>query len=182
MRTRSRRLLTATTLPPVRRLHLPAVALAVVLVAVGCGSSSASQTTTPPPPPKPGPGQVLFEGTSWAVVVDHGAAHAQHLVRGAWESDASGVVKIDVLGPKPGSTGNPRRTQFAAQLRANAHLVESGLWVDGVELLEKGGGLSPTRGTIYGTTVSPLKPGKHTAVAYARTAVHGTAVAWTFSV
>jgi hypothetical protein len=156
--------------------------LVVALIAVGCGSSSASQTTTPPPPPKPGPGQVLFQGTSWAVVVDHGKARAQHLVDGVWKSDTSGVVKIDVLGPKPGSTGNPRRSQFAAQLRGNADLVESALWVDGVELLEKGGGLSPTRGTIYGTTVSPLKPGKHTAVAYARTAAHGTAVAWTFSV
>jgi hypothetical protein len=155
----------------------------VALIAVGCGSSSGSQKTTPPlPPPKPGPGEVIYQGASWAVVVDVGKASAQHLVGGAWKPDESGVVKIDVLGPKPGSAANPRRLQVAAQLRGNAPLVESALWVDGVELLEKGGGITPTRGTIYGTTVSPLRPGKHTAVAYARTGTHATAVAWTFSV
>ena len=159
-----------------RRLLL----LTVVLLA-GCSSGS-SKPAAPPPPPKPGPGQVVYQGTSWAVVIDHGTAAAQHLVGGVWKADTSGVVKIDILGPKPGSKGNPRRSQFAAQLRGNAELVESALWVDGVELLEKGGGLSPTRGTIYGTTAAPLKPGKHTAIAYARTATHGTAVAWTFSV
>ncbi len=165
-----------TTLPPVRCLPL----LAVVLV-VGCSSGS-SKPAAPPPPPTAGPGRVIYQGTSWAVVLDHGRAFAQHLVAGSWKSDTSGVVKVDILGPKPGSHGNPRRLQVAAQLRGNADLVESALWVDGVELLEKGGGLAPTRGTIYGTTVSPLKPGKHTAIAYARTGTHGTAVAWTFYV
>jgi hypothetical protein len=51
-----------------------------------------------------------------------------------------------------------------------------------VELLEKGGGLSPTRGTIYGAPASPLAKGRHTAIAYARTATHAFAVAWSFSV
>ena len=37
-----------------------------------------------------------------------------------------------------------------SQLSAGSPLVESGLWVDGVELLEKGGGLTATKGTIYG--------------------------------
>ena len=166
-----------------RRLPLLAILLAAALIAGGCGSSSASQTTTtPPPPPKPGPGQVVFQGSSWAVVLHDGRATAMHLVDGAWTPDRSGIVQVDILGPKPGSKGNPPRLQVAAQLRGNADLVESALWVDGVELLEKGGGLTPTRGTIYGTTVSPLAPGKHTAVAYARTGTHGTAVAWTFSV
>jgi hypothetical protein len=166
----------------VRRLPLLAALVTVALIAAGCGSSSASETTTASAPPTPGPGQVVFQGSSWAVVVDHGKAAALHLVNGVWKPDRSGIVKIDILGPKPGSKGNPARLQVAAQLRGNADLVESALWVDGVELLEKGGGLTPTRGTIYGTTVSPLRPGKHTAVAYARTGTHGTAVAWTFSV
>jgi hypothetical protein len=56
------------------------------------------------------------------------------------------------------------------------------LWVDGVELLEKGGGLAPTKGTIYGAPAAPLTKGKHTAIAYARTGTHALAVAWTFSV
>ena len=54
--------------------------------------------------------------------------------------------------------------------------------MDGQELLEKGGGLTPKRGTIYGAPAAPLRRGMHTAVAYARTATHGHAVAWTFRV
>jgi hypothetical protein len=44
----------------------------------------------------------------------------------------------------------------------------------------KGGGLDPKRGTIYGTTYLPLKPGRHVAIAYGRTATTGTAVTWPF--
>ncbi len=65
---------------------------------------------------------------------------------------------------------------------ATSPLVESGLWVDGTELLEKGGGLAPNRGTIYGAPSAPLSAGKHVAVAYGRTADHATAVAWSFRV
>ena len=54
--------------------------------------------------------------------------------------------------------------------------------MDGTELLEKGGGLTPTRGTIYGAP-TPRSPRASTSpVAYARTADHGTAVAWSFRV
>ena len=147
------------------------------MTAAGCGSSS-----KPAAPPTPGPGTVLYQGTAWAVVLDHGRALAQHLVAGRWRTDTSGAVKVSVLGPKPGSTANPATPQVAAALSARSDLAESALWVDGVELLEKGGGLTPTRGTIYGAPAAPLKPGRHTAVAYARTATHATAVAWTFSV
>ena len=64
-----------------------------------------------------------------------------------------------MLGPKPGSTGNPRTPQVAAALSAGDELAESALWVDGVELLEKGGGLTPTKGTIYGAPAAPLAKG-----------------------
>jgi hypothetical protein len=56
------------------------------------------------------------------------------------------------------------------------------MWVDGEELVVKGGGLRPERGTIYGAPGGALAPGKHVAVAYGRTATHATAVAWTFTV
>jgi hypothetical protein len=153
--------------------------LVLALIAAGCGSSSAKK---PSAPPTPGPGRVVFQGTEWAVVVDGGKATAQHLVGDAWKPAAVGSVKIDVLGPKPGSTGNARTPQVAAALSAGSDLTESALWVDGVELLEKGGGLTPTKGTIYGAPAAPLAPGKHTAIAYARTATNALAVAWTFSV
>jgi hypothetical protein len=100
---------------------------------------------------------------------------------GAWRPDRSGVVKVTVLGPKPGSK-QPPITQVAAEMSAKSDLLESALWVDGTELLEKGGGLTPRRGTLYGAPAKALAPGTHTAVAYARTATHGTAVAWTFRV
>jgi hypothetical protein len=152
--------------------------LALAVIAVGCGSSAAK----PSGPPTPGPGQVVYQGTEWAVVIDNGAAAAQHLVGDAWRPAKQGTVKIDVLGPKPGSKGNPPTPQVAASLSAGGDLAESALWVDGVELLEKGGGLTPTKGTIYGAPAAPLAKGKHTAIAYARTATQAFAVAWTFSV
>jgi hypothetical protein len=156
-------------------LRLTILLVAASLLA-GCGS-----TKHVAGPPRPGPGTVVYLGGEWAVVVDHGKATAQHLVGTAWQTDSSGAVKISVLGPHPGSK-QPATPQVAAELRAPAPLVESALWVDGAELLEKGGGLSPTRGTIYGAPASPLAPGQHRAVAYARTATHATAVAWTFHV
>jgi len=152
--------------------------LALAVIAVGCGSSAAK----PSGPPTPGPGQVVYQGTEWAVVIDNGTAAAQHLVGDAWRPAKQGTVKIDVLGPKPGSKGNPATPQVAASLSAGGDLAESALWVDGVELLEKGGGLTPTKGTIYGAPAAPLTKGKHTAIAYARTATQAFAVAWTFSV
>jgi hypothetical protein len=88
-------------------------------------------------------------------------------------------VKIDILGPDGTAARTP---QVAAQMTGKTRLVEEGLWVDGVELLEKGGGLKPTQVTAYGAPERPLKPGKHVAVAYARTATAATAVAWAFTV
>ena len=38
------------------------------------------------------------------------------------------------------------------------------------------------RGTIYGAPTANLKPGTHQVVAFARTATHASAVAWTFRV
>jgi ABC-type glycerol-3-phosphate transport system substrate-binding protein len=147
-----------------------ALALVLALTLAGCGSS---KTSAPP-------GDVVFQGSEWAVAVDGGKATAYRLVDGEWQADTSGAVKVAVLGPKPGSQV-PATPQVAIEMRAPTALVESALWVDGTELLEKGGG-SPTRGTIYGAPAAPLAPGEHTAVAYARTGANATAVAWTFHV
>jgi hypothetical protein len=151
----------------VRRLVL----LALVLAVAACGGSSAKKL----------PGTPLYAGGPWAVVVQHGKATAYHQVGKDWLADTSGKVKIDVLGPKPGSSQGAT-PQFAVQLSANAPLVESGMWVDGEELTVKGGGLKPTVGTIYGAPGMPLARGTHTAVAYGRTDAHAAAVAWTFRV
>ena len=135
--------------------------------------------TTAAAPPKPGPGKVLYQSGGWAVVLDGSTARALRLTADSWRPDTSGRVKISILGPRGIAAATP---QVAAELVATSPLVESGLWVDGTELLEKGGGLTPNRGTIYGAPSAPLSAGKHVAVAYGRTADHATAVAWSFRV
>jgi hypothetical protein len=164
-------------------MRLVAVSLAVVAVSTSCGSMSSDETTTttaaPPSPAAAVGGHTLYRGGSWAVVVTGGRAVALRLVGDAWKPDRSGRVKVSFLGPHAKSVAMP---QVAATISAKSPLVESALWVDGVELLEKGGGLSPKNGTIYGAPAAALAPGKHLAVAYARTATAATAVARAFTV
>jgi hypothetical protein len=147
----------------------------VVLLA-GCGGSNKQAS---PEDALPG-ATTLYESGDWAVVARGPRAVAAHRVDGEWAADDGGRVKIRVLGPAAESRV-ARMPQVAVELTAPAALVESALWVDGTELLVKGGG-SPTRGTIYGAPARPLSRGKHVAVAYARTATDGSALAWTFTV
>ncbi len=157
--------------------------LLIAVVAASCGSAKTASTTTPVAPPDPASAvkgsTTLYQGGEWAVVVKGDSAVALHLVGGEWEPDRTGAVKVTFLGPH--GTVAPI-SQVAAELSAGTPLVESGLWVDGVELLEKGGGLTAKRGTIYGAPSTALAPGKHLAVAYARTASAATAVARVFHV
>ena len=159
--------------------------LAVVVVAA-CGSSKNTAppppTTTAPPSPTAGipGGEALYVGGNWAVVLAGDQAVAVHLVNTTWHTDRSGRVRIAVLGPKPGSVA-PKLPQVAAELRAPRALVETGLWVDGKELVVKGGG-SPLHATIYGAPTGNLSRGQHVAIAYGRTATTGTARAWSFRV
>jgi hypothetical protein len=160
----------------VRRLGL----LGLVVVLAACGSSKTQTTTTTAAAPRV-PGNVLYEGSEWSVSTSGDKATAYHLVGGKWVADRSGIVKIDILGPKPGSK-SAAIPQLAFQLTGNSDLVDSALWLDGTEVLTKGGGLTPDKGTIYGAPGKALKKGKHVVVAYGRTATHGTAVAWVFNV
>ena len=165
-----------TTLPRVRRL--PLLALVAVLAACG-GSNHAGGNTVASGTKAPPPGDVLYKGASWAVALSGTKATAYRLTGGKWAADRSGDPKLDVLGPKPGHkvAATP---QVAFQVEAKTDIVDTAVWVDGVEVLGKGGGLTPRRGTIYGAPGKPLKPGGHLAVAYARDAKHANAVAWAF--
>jgi hypothetical protein len=165
----------------VRRL-VPLLAILIALAA-GCGSTKHAATVpkAPPPPARllgPG-GTVLYAGNDWAVVRRGEQAVAAHLVDGVWRADRSGVVKVELLGPHKRSHRLP---QVAAEISGPSRIVEEGLWIDGVELLEKGGGLKPSRVTVYGAPNGNLKPGPHVAIAYGRTQAHGTAVAFAFTV
>ena len=143
----------------------PLALLLTSLALAGCGSGSSSTT--------------LYAGGDWKVVIDGHQATAFHRVAGTWEADTGGAVKIRILGPDGDVAATP---QVAAELSAKRPLIESGMWVDGKELVVKGGGLTATKGTIYGAPGAPLTKGTHVAVAYARTAQHATAVAWSFRV
>jgi hypothetical protein len=173
-----------------------------VLVLAGCGSTKhVVVTTKEPAPPNPagamrtfigahepafagGTVKTLYQGTSWSVVqVTKGKiarAQAFELLGGAWRPDTSDNVKVEILGPQPNAKAT-KMPQVAIQITSPAPFVESALWVDGTELIEKGGG-TKTRGTIYGAPAKNLAPGLHVAVGYARTATTGTAVAWVFHV
>jgi hypothetical protein len=164
----------------VHRLAPVFLAVAFCLALAGCGGMHETAATTATTAAKPpGPGKTLYAGGPWAVVVDSGKATAFHQVEGTWRPDTSGAVRIRILGPEGRAASRP---QVAAEISAKKPLVESGLWVDGEELPVKGGGVTPTRGTIYGTTGAPLAKGKHLAVAYGRTGEHAAAVAWSFRV
>jgi len=90
-------------------------------------------------------------------------------------------VHLTVLSPKPHST-QPPVMQVAMTIKSKTPLVQSALWIDGVELEEKGGGLTSTNATIYGAPDTPLTKGIHVAVGYARNSTNGSAVAWSFRV
>lgn len=144
--------------------------LLAVLALAGCGSSGS----------KPH-GTTLYEAGDWSVRLDGTTATAYHRVDGEWRAVHGRGVAIAILGPKRGQKASAT-PQVAVELTSTRRLVESGLWVDGQELLVKGGGLTTSRTTIYGAPAAPLAPGRHTAVAYGRTDTTAAAVAWTFRV
>jgi hypothetical protein len=179
----------------VKRLALLAAAVALA----GCGGGSKSTTSTTTTAARPsvaaamqaliakhrelgGTVRVLYETPAWAVVQSSGGGTAHAVVfrwnGHAWEADQAKQVKVDILGPQPDSTA-AAIPQVAIEISSKLPFVDSGLWIDGKELFEKGGG-SPTRGTVYGAPTKALKPGTHVAVGYARNIANGTAVAWVF--
>jgi len=181
----------------VRRLA-PFALAAIVLAGCGGGSKTTSTTTTAvgragpaaamkalisSHPELAGKVKVLYDGADWAVVqsTGNGKAHAVAFrldADGNWVADRAGKVKVRILGPQPG-TQAPKLPQVAIGITSKLPFVDSGLWVDGKEVFEKGGG-SATAGTIYGAPAHALAPGTHVAVGYARNIVNATAIAWVF--
>jgi hypothetical protein len=186
----------------VRRLTL--LGLAAVVLA-GCGGSKSTTTSTTTTttttttaakadpaaamqkliaktPSLGGTVKVLFNSGDWSVVQSSNGKTAHAVVfrnvNGSWVPDRSGAVKVEILGPQPGTTA-PRLPQVAIGISSKLPFVDSGLWLDGTELFEKGGG-SATEGTVYGAPPKAVKPGTHVAVGYARNIANGTAVAWVF--
>lgn len=154
----------------------------LVLLASACGAKKVKTTSGGPPSAAVVLGSgahALYAGGGWAVVTRGTKVVVAHLVGNTWTIDTSGRVKISILAPTGTAGSIP---QVAAELKAPSALIEDALWVDGKELLEKGGGLKPSNVTIYGAPDKKLAKGTHVAIAYGRTATSGTAVRWTFRV
>lgn len=120
---------------------------------------------------------------SVAALADEGRAYAASLRRehGSWHITISGAVRLRAICPDPGDTVVDR-TQLAAEITANAPILEGGMWLDGLAFSTKAGGPHSRRITMWDEAPQPLKRGLHVVVAFASTATDATALAWTFSV
>jgi hypothetical protein len=87
-------------------------------------------------------------------------------------------VRIDVLGPPPGSRG-----EFAQQVGVEKHGAGGAgiavLYLDGVTLDAKTSSDADSA-TIFANFESDLESGRHTAVAFTSAAGEAAARAWTF--
>jgi hypothetical protein len=98
--------------------------------------------------------------------------------KGAWHVELPGPLRIEVLGPPPGSRG-----KFVNQIGVATHGPGGAgvalLYVDGVTLDSRSYS-GPKGATIFANFATKLAPGRHTAVAYASTGKNAAAKAWTF--
>ncbi len=175
------------------------LAVGAAALLAGCGGSSKPAATTTAGPKIPpvlaafehlassnakldGTATILFQQTHWAVVSvrkgDAVTAVAFRKANGTWVADRTNAVKVTILGPQPGRSA-PKQPQIAAGIATKTPIIETGLWLDGVALVQKAGG-SSTSATTYGAPTAAVKAGVHVAIAYARTGTNATAVAWTF--
>lgn len=110
------------------------------------------------------------DGRASAVVVRDGKA-----VRG-------GGVKLRPLGPEPGAETGAAIPQVAVEIEAPRAILDTSLLLDGTPIDTRGGGLTSRKISVYGAPASPLAPGEHVVVAYARAGEAAAATAWTFRV
>jgi hypothetical protein len=126
----------------------------------------------------------VYNQAPWAVVqVGRGTAAKVvvfHLTGGEWVVDESQAVKVEILGPQPGSTKSAI-TQLAIAVRAPATITQSALFLDGLFLPAKVAGSSRDY-TVYGAPTYKLKRGLHTVIGFGSTKTHGSAVLWHYRV
>jgi hypothetical protein len=118
-----------------------------------------------------------------AVIAFGGAKPAAVVVEyrnGRWRELPRGDVKVQPLGPDPGSVQRRPVVQLAAQFSAPNRILQAGLWVDARPVQAKPHG-SSTRFTAYGATPR-LRAGRHYAVAFAGSVGSARAKIWTFRI
>ena len=95
-----------------------------------------------------------------------------------WRVELGSPVRIDVLGPPPGSRG-----EFAKQIGVEKHGAGGAgiavLYLDGVTL-DAETFSDADSATIFANFETALEPGRHTAVAFTSAAGEAAARAWTF--
>ena len=95
-----------------------------------------------------------------------------------WRVELPGPVRIEVLGPPPGSRG-----KFVNQIGVEKHGPGGAglavLYLDGVTL-DAESASDVDSATIYANFASKLEPGRHTAVAFTSAGGQAAATAWTF--
>lgn len=105
-------------------------------------------------------------------------AAALRLENGLWRVELEAPLQVVPLRPKPGETVQ-QRTQLAAEVKAGTPIIEAGLWLDGLAFPTRGGGPTSSALTMFGEAAR-LSRGPHTVVAFASTAAHAAARAWSF--
>jgi hypothetical protein len=95
-----------------------------------------------------------------------------------WRVELPGPVRIEILGPPPGSRG-----KFVNQIGVEKHGAGGAgialLYLDGVTL-DPQTSADADSATIYANFTNKLQPGRHTAVAFTSAAGNAAARAWTF--
>jgi hypothetical protein len=105
-------------------------------------------------------------------------AAALRLENGLWRLELDAPLQVLPVRPKPGEIVQ-RRTQLAAEVKAATPILEAGLWLDGLAFPSRGGGPTSSALTMFGETAQ-LRQGPHTVIAFASTAAHAAARAWSF--
>jgi hypothetical protein len=95
-----------------------------------------------------------------------------------WRVELPGPLRIEVLGPPPGSKGK-FVNQIGVELHGEGPEGPAVIYADGVTLdaREYGGRKSAT---VFANLATSLEKGRHTAVAYAERGDNAAARAWTF--
>jgi hypothetical protein len=108
----------------------------------------------------------------------HAYAVPLRLEGDVWRVELPGPVRIEVLGPPPGSRG-----KFVDQIGVEVHGRGSEgpavIYADGVTL-DANEYAGPKSATIYANLEGGLEKGRHTAVAYAERGDNAAARAWVF--
>jgi len=95
-----------------------------------------------------------------------------------WRVELPGPVRIDVLGPPPGSRGK-FVNQIGVEKRGAGGAGIALLYLDGVTL-DPQTAADADSATIYANFPNPIEPGLHIAVAFSSAGGEAAARAWTF--